>query len=331
MLADVDVVELVEKLGRASQGLVTARQLAAAGATRPELSRAVAARRLLRVRRGVYATQPLPDLPRFLVTDSGVAVAYAAQVRSVLLSLGGGATACGRTAAALYGWGMLVEPVGTVEVAAVHGHMVTARGVRATQRRSAARCLVRVVAGTPRLRLTSPEQTVLDCALTLPLIQAVVLADSALRSGSVTIEGLIRATAFLPGQRGVAQARRVLALCDPLSGSVLESVLRVRLVQAGMHGFMTQVMLAVSPLVLRVDFCFADAGLVIEADGARWHQEVARDQARDNALAILGWRVIRVTWSQVVHERNDLLRDIKAALGATREVHLRPVAGRDAA
>ena len=324
-------MEVVERLGRTSQGLVTTARAEAAGVSRSALSRSAAAGRLLRVRRGVYATQPLPDRPRFLVTDSGVAAAYVAQVRAVLLYLGVGATACCRTAAALYGWGLLVEPVGLVEVAVPHGHVVKVRGVRATQRRSAARCLVRVVAGTTRLRLTSPVQTVLDCALTLPLVQAVVVADSALRSGSVSVEGLALAVSRLPGWRGVAKARRVIALCDPLSGSVLESVLRVRLVLAGIDGFTTQTVLAMSPLVVRVDFCFACAGLVIEADGARWHQDAARDQARDNALAVLGWRVIRLSWAQVVHQPDQVLADIKAALAATRDIHLGRISGTEAA
>lgn len=308
------------ELGASNQGLVTAAQLTAAGVTRSELSRATAAGVVVRVRSRVYATAQLPVLPRHLVTDRGVAPEYVAQVRAVLLGLGPTAAAAGRTAAALYGWGLLVEPQ-QIEVALPHGRHLRRKGVRASQRRSAARSRVRVLEGTGRLRLTAAAQTVIDCALDRPLVEAVTIGDSALRAGSATLEELQRAAARLPGVAGADRAREVVAMCDPLSGSVLESVLRVRLVRAGIDGFTTQAVLAVAPRQLRVDFCFPTAGLVVEADGARWHPDPARDQARDNALAVLGWRVLRLSWAQVVQDPDEALADIRAALTAAPVVH----------
>lgn len=314
----MDVVTAIEELGRPSQGLVTSAQLTQAGVTRARVWRAVKDGRAVRIRRGVYALSPLPPRPRYLVTDKGVAPEFVARVRAVLLSLGVGAAASGRTAAALRGWGLLVEPT-AVEVAMPHGSDVSAKGVRATQRRSAARTRTRVLPGTARLRMTSSVQTALDCALTLPVLEAAVACDSALRSGKVSLGELTRAAERLHGFRGAAQARRVLAMCDPLSGSVLESVLRVRLVLAGIEGFTTQAVLSRDP-VIRVDFCFAAERLVVEVDGARWHADVARDQARDNALAVLGWRVLRFTWAQVVHDHESVIADVRAALAVTLPV-----------
>jgi hypothetical protein len=77
------------------------------------------------------------------------------------------------------------------------------------------------------LRVTTVLRTVLDCARTLPLADAVVVADSALRSGLVTVDELDSATASLTG-RDTARVRRVVALADPQCGSVLESVAAVR-------------------------------------------------------------------------------------------------------
>lgn len=317
----MDVAATIGDLGRISQGLVTSAQLVKAGVRRSALSQARKDGHVVRVRRGVYALADLPSLPRHLVTDKGVAAAYVAHVRAVLLGLGRNAAAGGRTAAALYGWGLLVEPR-LVEVVLPHGWDLQAKGVRARQRRSAARSRVRVLPGTLRLRMTTPVQTVIDCALELSLLEAVVVCDSALRSRAVTVEELRRAAGHLPGVRAARQLRQVLELCDPLSGSVLESVLRVRLVLAGIDGFTTQAVLATTPRQVRVDFCFPEASLVIETDGARWHTDVARDQARDNGLAVLGWRVLRVTWAQVLHEPEQVLADIRAALAATPTVHL---------
>jgi very-short-patch-repair endonuclease len=312
----MDVCAVLSEAGLTTQGMVTHADLRRAGASRASLSRAASAGTVLRVRRRVYALAPLPPLPRHVVTDVGVAIGYVAHVRAVLLSLGPGAAACRRTAAACYGWGLLVEPGRTVEVAVDHGRgAVAAPGVRAWQRRSAAVLLHTVLEDTAPMLLTAPVQTVLDCALGLPLVEAVVVADSALRAGDVTVDELRRAAASMGGQRDARKARRVVDLCDPESGSVLESVLRVRLVLAGCTGFASQVVLRdVEGAVLRVDFCFAAAGLVVEADGARWHPDPARDQARDNDLAALGWRVLRFTWRQVVHEHEAVVRQVQAAL-----------------
>lgn len=314
----MDVAARLEDLGQRSQGLVTTARLVGAGVPRWALAGAVRTGAVVRVHRQVYALHALPTRPRFVVTDAGVAPDYVAHVRAVLLSLGETAAASGRTAAALYGWGMLVEPGRTVEVAVPHGRgTVSVRGVRCCQRRGAARDRVQVLPAADRLRVTTPVQTVLDCAVSLPLLQAVVVCDSALRAGHVTVEELALAARSQRGVRAARRVRQVVELSDPTSGSVLESVLRVRLVLAGITQFVTQAVLSDKPLPLRVDFCFAAAGLVVEVDGARWHRDVARDQSRDNVLALLGWRVLRLSWAQVVHEPDDAVADIRTALAAT--------------
>jgi very-short-patch-repair endonuclease len=231
--------------------------------------------------------------------------------------MGDSTTACRRTAAALHGWGLLVEPSKVIEVAVAHGRSrVPAAGVRVVQRRGLHRTPLAVLPGTDPLWVTSPVQTVVDCALDLSLVEAVVVCDSALRAGDVTVEELDLAAKRLAGVRDARKVRRVLELCDPESGSVLESVLRVRMVLEGIVGFDTQRVLRDLPgQHLRVDFCFVKEGLVVEVDGARWHQDPARDQARDNALAVLGWRVLRFTWSEVLHDSERVLQDIRDAVG----------------
>lgn len=309
------LVALLAETSVLTQGLATHRGLLRNGISRASLSRAVAAGTVVRVRRRVYCLTVLPPLPRYLVTDKGISPDYVAHVRAVLLSLGPRTAACRRTAAACYGWGLLVEPGRTVEVATDHGRGgVRALGVRAWQRRSGAVGRRRVLPGTAPLLLTTPVQTVLDCALSLPLLEAVVIADSALRAGDVTVEELRQAACSLGGQAGARRARRVAELCDPESGSVLESVLRVRMLLAGCAGFASQLLLRDLPgQHLRVDFCFEAAGLVVEVDGVKWHRDPARDQARDNALAALGWRVLRYTWAEVVHDHERVVAEIQAA------------------
>ena len=85
------------------------------------------------------------------------------------------------------------------------------------------------------LRVTTAVRTVVDLARTLPLGEAVAVGDSALRSGAVTRQELRTELAALPAGRGRERVARVVALLDPRSGSVLESLLRVLLAAHGLH------------------------------------------------------------------------------------------------
>lgn len=300
----------------ARDGVASAAELAAHGATASQLSRAAAAGQVVRLRRGVYGLAPLPALPRHLVTERGPAPEYRAHVRAAQLAAPGTAAA-GRTAAVLHGWGLLVEPRRTLELAAGHGTRPDPPGLRVRRCRRPSFVLL-----PDGLRVSDPVSTVVDCALQLSLLEAVVVADSALRAGATDLVALQRATRDLSGRREAARVRRVLAHCDPQCGSVLETVLRVRLVQAGLSGFRSQAALhSPGEPVLRVDFAFDDARLVVEVDGARWHTDPDRDRRRDNRLARDGWRVLRYTWSDVVHEPERVLAEIARAL-ASPVVHL---------
>jgi very-short-patch-repair endonuclease len=318
----MDVIAAVYRCGLDNQGQATAKRLRQAGLAPGPLARAVEGGAVIRLRRRVYALSPLPARPRFVVTDAGTAPEYVAHVRAALLSLGGGAAARGRTAAVLYRWALLVEPSRSIEVAVPHGsRRVSLTDVVITECRALSVRQVRVLPRTEPLAVTAPEQTVLDCARALAMLEAVVLCDSALREGDVQLSALRVAARSLPGRGQAARVRRVLDLCDPESGSVLESVLRVRMVLDGIAGFATQQALSDSTgrHVLRADFVFEGARLVVEVDGQKWHQDVERDRRRDNQLAVLGWRVLRFRWTEVVHHPASVLQDIREAAGLGTE------------
>jgi hypothetical protein len=160
------------------------------------------------------------------------------------------------------------------------------------------------VAGGPTdgVRLTSLPRTLSDICRVLPLGPAVAAVDSALRRGLVPLEDLaLHRTAG----RGCDRARRVAALLDPLSGSVLESLLRVLLVQAGLPAPVSQhvVLDRQGRVVGRVDLCWPAERLVVEADGFAFHSDRAayrNDRRRLNELELLGWRVLRFSWEDVV-------------------------------
>jgi len=153
-------------------------------------------------------------------------------------------------------------------------------------------------------RVTSVSRTVADLARRLDTAQAVAAGDSALRQQLVPGAEL---HAVLAAQRGTGsrRCRHVASLLDPGCGSVLESMLRVLLVSAGFPPPVTQYEVrAAGQVVARVDFCWPQHGLVVEADGYAFHRDRAdyrRDRQRLNQLESLGWRVLRFSWEDVVH------------------------------
>ena len=297
------------------QCLASREQLEQSGVTRHQLARLVRDGDVLRLRRGVYSTGPLAPRGQHLLSGGVVDPGYLAQVRAVLLGCSDEIGAGCRTAAIVWGFDLAVEPDG-VELTGPNGARVPPgvllrqhHGLRLTERRAG---------GYDGIRVSTAVQTVVDCALTLPLAEAVVVADSALRSGHVTEDYLVRAVDARRGTKGAKRLRRVLELADPHSGSVLESLLRVLLVTRGLTPPVSQrVITDARGFIGRVDLCWPDHRLVVECDGRRWHDpEDARDadRLRDNRLTVASWRVLRFTWAQVVHDPETVVAQVGAAL-----------------
>jgi hypothetical protein len=185
------------------------------------------------------------------------------------------------------------------------GHIRKAPGVTVLRTRITAEELVRVRG----FQVTTPVRTAFDGARLAPtLVEAVIFVDMMLASGLVTVDEL---AAYLPEHRaawkGVAQARRALALADPATKSPPETRLRLLwTLEAGLP----------RPLVNRPVFTldghligFPDildpmSATVGEYDGDQ-HRELAQhtaDNAREEDFEDHGLVVTRVT-------RMDLQRD----------------------
>jgi hypothetical protein len=158
---------------------------------------------------------------------------------------------------------------------------------------------VAVLAGRP---VTSVARTVADLARVLPCPEAVAAADSALRQGLLTADELAGRLRWARG-RDASRLRAVARAVDPLCGSVLETLLRLALADAGLPAPVTQHPVRDrGSFVGRVDFCWPDRSLVVEADGFAFHADrlaYRRDRERQNQLERLGWRVLRFTWEDV--------------------------------
>jgi very-short-patch-repair endonuclease len=139
-----------------------------------------------------------------------------------------------------------------------------------------------------------------------PLDDVVAAADCALGLGLIDRQGWTTALGDQPPER-----RRLLDELDPASGSLPESLARVRLRQAGI-ALRTQVGLARN---LRVDFVIGES-LVIEIDGSQHasYEQYVIDRDRDARLSILGKRCLRFTGRQVLREWPTVFAAIEAAI-----------------
>lgn len=174
--------------------------------------------------------------------------------------------------------------------------------------------------------VTSLERTIIDCARNLPTEDALVLADQALAFGADRrimadrLKGMV-------GHRGVVNARRVVELADPRSESVAESRARLLFHQENIPLPVPQwqVMTPLGPRYL--DFAWPEAMLAAETDGkVKYFGEKPTDQAlyeerlRERHLMELGWRFVRLTWTDLDNPR-EVRQRIKTALSRAAPLH----------
>ncbi len=300
------------------QGMATRHQLAEAGLNRRGLERAVATGALRRLRSGLYANDQLPTRGLHLLSGGRPDLGYLAELRAVLLTLGGEAAASRRSAAVLWGFDLAVEPMG-LDVDVTPSRSRAERPGVDVRRRHLRDVVDLTVGGTAPVRVTGALRTVVDCAQERPLAEAVAIADSAVRSGHLTVEELLEAASTRRSHPCAERVRRVVRWVDARSGSVLESLLRVLLAEHGLVVPRTQYVVRDrdGAFVGRVDFCWPEQRLIVEADGRRWHdpQDARdRDRRRSNEYARLGWAVLRFTWADVVHSPEVVVAAVRDCL-----------------
>ena len=267
----MDPVAALERLG----GAASSRQLLRL-TTRRRLRRALARGRVERPARGRYVLPTAADAQR-----------AAAGLTAVV---------CLRSAAAHHGWKLKIQPP--------QPELMVRRGRKLApqQRAGVAIHWANLAEDQVRDGVTTPLRTVLDCSRILPFDEALAIADSALRSGLVTREELddldVRGA-------GAAAVRRVLRHADGRAANPFESVLRALCIEAGLS-VEPQATLHLGTGQVQPDLVCHLLLLVIEADSWTFHasrKAHRRDCARYNLLVVRGWRVLRFTWEQVMHDQ----------------------------
>lgn len=288
-------------------GLVARWQAVAAGVAVRDLER-LCPLHLERVHPGVYRIRGAPP---------------SRDQRLLAACLAAGPEAAVSHRAAACSWGLVEGEHDVVEITTPRRQSILLRNVTVHRSKDLRADHVAVRGGVPT---TNPMRTLVDLGAVCP---RPVVAD-ALERGLVarlfTIAA-VEAIVFDVSQRGrdgVGVLRRVLdvrALRSASPDGLLEPRMARLLRRYGLPeaAFQWVVRDERGAFVARVDFAYPHLKLAIEVDGFALRanpDSMAADYVRQNALAALGWQVVRFTWHQVVRRPKEVADALRAVLGS---------------
>ena len=298
--------------------LLTSDQLRGQGLTAQAVSRAVSSGDLIRLRPGFYVEGEARELNRCQRHLMLVLAANAALDRPVFTHA---------SAALIHGLPDYGLSLGALSLAA-EGSSNRGRSSRVARFRSVPD-LSEVVTSIDGLRVTNADRTVIDIALSNTRDTAVVIADAALKRKIITPGSLAESLNNSSGRRGIKQARHSIALVDPKSESVAETLSRLVFRDHGLPTPQTQVKITNEHgvLIARVDFLWPEFGVVGECDGfgkyfndrtpLETQEQLAKEKDRDAELVALGYRVLHWRWRDIMQPDRLAARIRKVLLSAS--------------
>ena len=163
---------------------------------------------------------------------------------------------------------------------------------------------------------TSPARTLVDLAgvSTYEQLRRATREAQALRL--VALPQLVETLGRLRPCRGAANLARIVATGPAPTRSELEDVVLDLILRGGLRHPDVNVPIRVGGRRIVPDFRWPEQRLVLEADGAQWHDgELARedDAERQAVLEAAGERVLRVRWEQAVCRERQSLARLRAA------------------
>ena len=287
----------IAELASRQRGVVTRNQLRANGVSLAAIDHRLRSGRLHSLYRGVY-------LVGHAVPPRG------ARDLGAVLACGPGSVLSHRSAAAL--WRLHPAQPTVVDVTVPGRRCDSKRGIRVHRVALLDRRDVRKLGGIP---VTTPARTLLDLAADVrgrELERAVAEAEARRLTNRSQLLSLIARVAPRPG---VAALRSLLT--DDRRPALTRSEAEERLLALIRAAELPAPAVNVSVAGQEVDFLWPDRRLVVEVDGFAFHSHRAafeRDRKRDAVLAALGYRVIRVTWRQIVASPEAVVARIAGAL-----------------
>jgi very-short-patch-repair endonuclease/predicted transcriptional regulator of viral defense system len=289
---------LVARRAAEQWGVLSARELRQCGLSADAVAVRVRNGRLHRLHRGVYAVGH---------TSLPLEASFLAAVK-----------ACGPTAvlshfsaAAL--WGIVRWTDRHPEVTVAGGGT---RGHASIRVHRSAQLTTDDITRRHGILVTMPARTLVDLAATLgrqPLRRAVRQAQSLQRAHLPQITAAMRRA----GRRhGTTKLANIMATGPAPTRSELEDVVLDLVLHAGLQHPEVNRALVIDGRRVVPDFRWPAQRLVLEADGAAWHDNpTARedDAERQARLERHGERVIRVTWKQAITRPAETIARIRAA------------------
>jgi putative AbiEi antitoxin of type IV toxin-antitoxin system len=283
-------------LVKRQHGVIARRQLLELGLSRRQIERRIASGRLHPVWRGVYAVgRPLLDRHGYWL--------------AAVLACGAGAALSHGSAAELWGFGR--ERRGLIEVSVPACRRSRLRGIRVHRRTASVMRDVVVHEGIPR---TSPLRTLIDEAAYLQPMQVERAVNEADKLDLVRADALRESLDGLRGQPGV---RPLLKLLDPLtfrlSDSEPEQRMRPLAQAVGLPAPETKTWVN----GYEVDFYWPQLGIVVEADGLRYHRTASQQRRgleRDQAHLAAGMWPLRFSHWQIEYDAPHVQKILRSAL-----------------
>lgn len=293
---DTDAV--IDGLAAGQHGVVARRQLLEMGVPERAIDYRIGKGRLHRLYRGVYRVGPVRGRRE--------------REMAAVLACGAGAVLSHRSAAVVWGMVPARRRSAPVEVCIRRGYRAPGPKLR-VHRVAIPAEEATTVEGVP---VTVPARTVLDLAASCEereLEQALAQGE---RRGLVDRRQIAALVDRYPRRAGTRLLRKLLA--DDGRASFTRSEAESRFLslvrKAQLEPPETNVRLG----GYEVDFLWRAARLVVEVDGYAYHSSPGafdRDRRRDAVLTASGFRVLRVTWRQLVREPEALLVRLGQALG----------------
>jgi very-short-patch-repair endonuclease len=285
----------IAALAARQRGLLTRKQLLEIGLTPEAIDHWLRSARLHRLYRGVY-----------LLGHAGVT--EGARELGAVLACGTGAVVSHRSAAGLW---RLLAATGDVEVTVAGRDCRSRPGIRVHRVSALDPRDIRKLGGTP---ITSPARTILDLAAVVrprELEQALAEAYARRLARRSELVSLLARRLSRPGTRALR------ALLDDGTPALTRSQAEERLLALIRAAELPAPETNIRIRRHEVDFLWREQRLVVEVDGFAFHSSRSafeRDRRRDAELGTLGFRVMRVTWRQIVNGPEALIARLAKAL-----------------
>jgi very-short-patch-repair endonuclease len=296
----------VERLARRQHGVVGREQLLKLGMGRRAIARRLAQRRLHEMHRSVYV------LGARRISRKG-------RWMAAVLACGEGALLSHRSAARLWSlappgseWVDVTCPGRRVNRVGIVSH----RGFVLDDERE-------VMDGIP---VTSPFRTILDLAAVAPMREverAFHAAEVRRLTDRVSLPVLLER---YPGRRGTRNLRALLESPEPIgfTRNDFEEAFRAFVDARGISRPRMNGDLWMRGRFFQIDALWERERVAVELDSRSVHgttKNFESDRQRDRILVAEGWKTLRITWRALKQEPDEIIADLKAALGQGHHPH----------